>query len=157
MPLEKGRADERVGRAQASERAVCVCEAVSVEKGTRRPPLPTVGQWKCARGVTVINSTGHIFKLGARIGNMSTSGWEPMSQVEWMVMQGAFVLLSRVVVRVPPWSWAVGQFIWNTDYFIRCSCAWNPLTRFVIVHGKRSACTLQYAGVGGFYISYTLR
>ena len=33
--------DERVCRGQASERAVCVCEAVSVEKGARRPPLPT--------------------------------------------------------------------------------------------------------------------
>jgi hypothetical protein len=41
MPLEDGRADERVSRGQASERAVCVCEAVSVEKGARRPPLPT--------------------------------------------------------------------------------------------------------------------
>ena len=44
MPLENGRADERVSRGQASERAVCVCEAVSVEKGARvwarRPPLP---------------------------------------------------------------------------------------------------------------------
>jgi hypothetical protein len=39
--LENGRADERVSRGQASERAVCVCEAVSVEKGARRPPLPT--------------------------------------------------------------------------------------------------------------------
>jgi hypothetical protein len=41
MPLETGRADERVSWGQASERAVCVCEAVSVEKGVRRPPLPT--------------------------------------------------------------------------------------------------------------------
>ena len=41
MPLENGRADERVRRGQASERAVCVCEAVSVEMGARRPPLPT--------------------------------------------------------------------------------------------------------------------
>jgi hypothetical protein len=41
MPLENGRADERVSRGQASERAVCVCETVSVEKGARRPPLPT--------------------------------------------------------------------------------------------------------------------
>ena len=40
MPLENGRADERVSRGQASERAVCVCEAVSVEKGARRPLLP---------------------------------------------------------------------------------------------------------------------
>jgi hypothetical protein len=41
MPLENGRADdERVSRGQASERAVCVCESVSVEKGARRPPLP---------------------------------------------------------------------------------------------------------------------
>jgi hypothetical protein len=30
-----------VSRGQASERAVCVYEAVSVEKGARRPPLPT--------------------------------------------------------------------------------------------------------------------
>ena len=37
MPLENGRTDERVSRGQASERAVCVCEAVSVEKGERRP------------------------------------------------------------------------------------------------------------------------
>jgi hypothetical protein len=29
-----------VSRGQASERAVCVCEAVCVEKGARRPPLP---------------------------------------------------------------------------------------------------------------------
>ncbi len=35
MPLENGRADERVSRGQASERAVCVCEAVSVEMGAR--------------------------------------------------------------------------------------------------------------------------
>ena len=41
MPLNNGRADERVSRGQASEQAVCVCEAVSVEKGARRPPLPT--------------------------------------------------------------------------------------------------------------------
>ena len=41
MPLENGRADERVSRGEASERAVCVCEAVSVEMGARRPPLPT--------------------------------------------------------------------------------------------------------------------
>ena len=41
MPLENGRADERVSRGQASERAVCVCEAVSVEMGAHRPPLPT--------------------------------------------------------------------------------------------------------------------
>ena len=41
MPLENGRADEKVSRGQASERAVCVCEAVSVEMGARRPPLPT--------------------------------------------------------------------------------------------------------------------
>jgi hypothetical protein len=31
----------QVSRGQASERAVCVYEAVSVEKGARRPPLPT--------------------------------------------------------------------------------------------------------------------
>ena len=42
MPLENGRVDERVSRGQASERAVCVCELVSVEKGTRRPPLLAV-------------------------------------------------------------------------------------------------------------------
>jgi hypothetical protein len=36
MPLENGRADERVSRGQASERGVCVCEA----KGELRPPLP---------------------------------------------------------------------------------------------------------------------
>jgi hypothetical protein len=41
MQLENGRADERVSRGQASERAVCVCEAVSVEMGARRPPLST--------------------------------------------------------------------------------------------------------------------
>ena len=41
MPLENGGADEMVSRGQASERAVCVCETVSVEKGARRPPLPT--------------------------------------------------------------------------------------------------------------------
>ena len=40
MPLENGRADERVSRGQASERSVCVCKSVSVEKGARRPPLP---------------------------------------------------------------------------------------------------------------------
>jgi hypothetical protein len=40
MPLENGSADERVSRGQASERAVCVCEVVSVERGARRPPLP---------------------------------------------------------------------------------------------------------------------
>jgi hypothetical protein len=39
MQLENGHADERVSRGQASERAVCVCEAVSVEMGARRPPL----------------------------------------------------------------------------------------------------------------------
>jgi hypothetical protein len=37
MPLENGRADERVSRGQASERAVCVCEAVSVEKWAPSP------------------------------------------------------------------------------------------------------------------------
>jgi hypothetical protein len=41
MPLENGGADERVSRGQASERVVCVCESVSVEKGSRRPTLPT--------------------------------------------------------------------------------------------------------------------
>ena len=41
MQLENGRADERVSRGQASERAVCVCEVVSEEMGARRPPLPT--------------------------------------------------------------------------------------------------------------------
>ncbi len=41
MQLENGRTYERVSRGQASERAVCVCESVSVEKGARRPPLPT--------------------------------------------------------------------------------------------------------------------
>jgi hypothetical protein len=41
MQFENGRADERVSRGQASERAVCVCEAVSVEMGAHRPPLPT--------------------------------------------------------------------------------------------------------------------
>jgi hypothetical protein len=41
MPLENGRADERVSRGQASERSVCVCEAVSVEMGARRPQLQT--------------------------------------------------------------------------------------------------------------------
>jgi hypothetical protein len=42
MLLENGRPEERVSRGQASERAVCVCEAVvSVEMGARRPPLPT--------------------------------------------------------------------------------------------------------------------
>jgi hypothetical protein len=41
MPLENGRADEMVSRGQARERAVCVCEAVSVEIGARRLPLPT--------------------------------------------------------------------------------------------------------------------
>jgi hypothetical protein len=40
MQSENGRADERVSTGQASERA-CVCEAVSVEMGARRPPLPT--------------------------------------------------------------------------------------------------------------------
>ena len=38
---QNGRADKRVSRGQASERAVCVCEAVSVEMVARRPPLPT--------------------------------------------------------------------------------------------------------------------
>jgi hypothetical protein len=41
MQLENGRADERVSRGQASERAVCVCESVSVEKGARSPQLQT--------------------------------------------------------------------------------------------------------------------
>ena len=41
MPLENGRADERVSRGQTNERAVCVCEVVSEEMGARRPPLPT--------------------------------------------------------------------------------------------------------------------
>jgi hypothetical protein len=41
MQLENGRAEERVSRGQASNRAVCVCEEVSVEMGARRPPLPT--------------------------------------------------------------------------------------------------------------------
>ena len=38
QPLAKP--DERVCRGLPSERAVCVCEAVSVEKGARRRPLP---------------------------------------------------------------------------------------------------------------------
>jgi hypothetical protein len=42
VQLENGRADERVSRGQASELAVCVYEAVSVQKGARRPSLPTV-------------------------------------------------------------------------------------------------------------------
>jgi hypothetical protein len=41
MQLENGLANERVSRGQAIERTVCVCEAVSVEMGARRPPLPT--------------------------------------------------------------------------------------------------------------------
>jgi hypothetical protein len=41
MQLENGRTDERVSRGQEIERAVCVCEVVSVEKGARCPPLPT--------------------------------------------------------------------------------------------------------------------
>jgi hypothetical protein len=40
MPLENGRADERVSKGQASERAVCVYEVVSVERGARCHPLP---------------------------------------------------------------------------------------------------------------------
>jgi hypothetical protein len=40
MQLENERAEEeRVSRGQASERTVCVCETVSVEKGARRLPL----------------------------------------------------------------------------------------------------------------------
>ena len=40
MPLVNGRAEERVSRGQASERAVCVYAAVSVAMGAcrRRPP-----------------------------------------------------------------------------------------------------------------------
>jgi hypothetical protein len=41
MQLENGGVGERVSRGQASGRAACVCEAVSVEKGSRRPPLLT--------------------------------------------------------------------------------------------------------------------
>jgi hypothetical protein len=41
MPLENRAADERVSRGQASERAVGVCESVSVEKGTHSPQLQT--------------------------------------------------------------------------------------------------------------------
>jgi hypothetical protein len=41
VTVENGRVNERVSRGQASERAVCVCEAVSVEMGARRPRLPT--------------------------------------------------------------------------------------------------------------------
>jgi hypothetical protein len=40
MSLENGCAHDRVSRRQASERAVCVYEAVSVDKWARRPPLP---------------------------------------------------------------------------------------------------------------------
>ena len=39
VTLENGRADKRVNRGLASERAVCVSEA-AFEKGARRPPLP---------------------------------------------------------------------------------------------------------------------
>ena len=46
MPLENGRADERVSRGQASERAVCVCEAVSVEMGLA---VPRCRRPSCAR------------------------------------------------------------------------------------------------------------
>jgi hypothetical protein len=58
MPLENGRADERVSRGQASERAVCVCEAVSVEMVTLmffcflRPILGRTPR-KCGRGFAV--------------------------------------------------------------------------------------------------------
>ena len=41
MLLENGGTnDERASRGQASERAVCVCEAISVKKGAHRPQLP---------------------------------------------------------------------------------------------------------------------
>jgi hypothetical protein len=40
MLLENGGSDKRVSRGQSIERAVCVCETVSVEKGARSPPLP---------------------------------------------------------------------------------------------------------------------
>jgi hypothetical protein len=37
MPLENGRADERVSRGQASERAVCVCDGICRDGGTPSP------------------------------------------------------------------------------------------------------------------------
>ena len=65
MQLENGHDDERVSRGQASERAVCVCKVVPVEKETHRRPqqltprnsVPEwgvesslVGQWLPAAG-----------------------------------------------------------------------------------------------------------
>ena len=41
MQLENGHVDKRVSRGQAINRLVCVCQAVSVEKGARSPPLLT--------------------------------------------------------------------------------------------------------------------
>jgi hypothetical protein len=46
MRLENGRVDKRVSRGQASERAVCVCETVSVEKGHT---VPRCRRPSCAR------------------------------------------------------------------------------------------------------------
>jgi len=62
MPLENGLADERVSRGQASERAVCVCESVSVEMGAPRPPLPTAvlcppGRHRLRLAITSVNQS----------------------------------------------------------------------------------------------------
>ena len=42
MPLENGRADERVNRGQTNEILLCVCVTVSVEKGHPTRPLAGV-------------------------------------------------------------------------------------------------------------------
>ena len=76
MPLENGRADdERVSRGQASERAVCVCEAVCVEKGARRPPLPAAvvcppgGRLAVTAGVCLLQFCSTYYKT-VRVGGV---------------------------------------------------------------------------------------
>jgi hypothetical protein len=78
MPLENGRADdERVSRGQASERAVCVCEAVCVEKGARRPPLPAAvvcppgGRLAVTAGVCLLQFCSTYYKT-VRVGGGET-------------------------------------------------------------------------------------
>ena len=79
MPLENGRADERVSRGQTNERAVCVCEVVSEEMGARRPPLPTA----------VVCPPGHSRRLRLAITATSLPGRVLMSVINGWVLEDA--------------------------------------------------------------------
>jgi hypothetical protein len=76
-------------RRQASERSVCVCEAVSVEKGARHPPLPTAvvcppGRRRRRLAITAVfvctgGGTGRhpVFKYRVPHGSQPRPGWAP--------------------------------------------------------------------------------